>query len=230
MTESEWLTSSDLQKMLEHLRGNTSDRKLRLFACACCRQVWHLLTDERSQRAVEVAERFADGMATKEELAAAWAASSVASSGAAARWAASSAAWALAWTATSSVVRDTAWTVAQDAARAKQAALLRDIFGNPWQPVTIRNGELTLAVRWGQLHEHYPGAAPRVSPWLTWHDGLIPQMARQMYDSRDFSMMPVLADALEEVGCTNEGILRHCRQPAEHVRGCWIVDLILGKE
>jgi hypothetical protein len=55
-------------------------------------------------------------------------------------------------------------------------------------------------------------------------------MARQMYDSRDFSMMPVLADALEEAGCANEGILRHCRQPAEHVRGCWIVDLILGKE
>jgi hypothetical protein len=66
--------------------------------------------------------------------------------------------------------------------------------------------------------------------WLTWHDGLLVSMAQKMYDSRDFTDMPVLADALEEAGCTNQDILRHCREPGEHVRGCWIVDLLLGKE
>jgi hypothetical protein len=65
--------------------------------------------------------------------------------------------------------------------------------------------------------------------WLTWHDGLLVSMARQMYDSRDFSDMPVLADALEEAGCQDQDILGHCRSGFEHVRGCWVVDLILGK-
>jgi hypothetical protein len=65
---------------------------------------------------------------------------------------------------------------------------------------------------------------------LSWHDGLLVSMSRQMYDSRDFSDMPVLGDALEEAGCTDADILGHCRSAGEHVRGCWIVDLLLGKE
>ena len=50
-----------------------------------------------------------------------------------------------------------------------------------------------------------------------------------MYESRNFARMPTLADALEEAGCTNADILAHCRQPGEHVRGCWVLDLLLGK-
>src|SRR5262245_48126317 len=68
MTEDEWLTATDLMPMLEFLRGKASDRKLRLFAVACCRRIWHLMRDGRNRNAVEHSERVADGMATQEMM------------------------------------------------------------------------------------------------------------------------------------------------------------------
>jgi hypothetical protein len=85
---------------------------------------------------------------------------------------------------------------------ANQAALLRDIFGNPFRPVPL-------------------------SP--DWRTDTAVAIARQTYDSRDFSAMPILADALQDAGCDNDDILAHCRGPGPHVRGCWVVDLVLGK-
>src|SRR5581483_3527580 len=81
--------------------------------------------------------------------------------------------------------------------------LLREIFGNPFRPVTVN------------------------STWLTSN---VISLAQTIYDERAFDRMPILADALEDAGCTNAEILQHCRQPGEHVRGCWVVDLLLGKE
>ena len=69
MTDQEWLACTDPQAMLEFLRGQTSDRKLRLFACASCRRIWPLMEDNRTRMAVEVAERYADGWINEEELA-----------------------------------------------------------------------------------------------------------------------------------------------------------------
>jgi hypothetical protein len=90
-------------------------------------------------------------------------------------------------------------------ARSRQAELLRDLFGNPFRPLNLDPS------------------------WLSWRDGTIPKLAEAIYDERAFDRLPILADALEDAGCTNEDILTHCRQPGEHVRGCWVVDLLLGK-
>jgi hypothetical protein len=91
--------------------------------------------------------------------------------------------------------------------RAAHSDLLRCIVGPlPFRPVSI---------------------APT---WLVWNSGTIPKLAQAIYDERRFANLPILADALEEAGCDSADILFHCRQPGEHVRGCWVVDLLLGKE
>ena len=63
-----------------------------------------------------------------------------------------------------------------------------------------------------------------------WRTTTVVALARRMYESRDFASMPILADALEDIGCDNAAIFEHCRSPNRHVRGCWVVDLLLGKE
>jgi len=80
--------------------------------------------------------------------------------------------------------------------------LLRDVFGDPFRPAAL---------------------AP------DWRTDTAVQLARQMYDGRDFALMPILADALQDAGCENADILTHCRGSGPHVRGCWVVDLVLGK-
>jgi hypothetical protein len=63
-----------------------------------------------------------------------------------------------------------------------------------------------------------------------WRTSTAVALAQQMYDSRDFNVMPILADALQDAGCENEDVLDHCRAAdGVHVRGCWVVDLVLGK-
>jgi hypothetical protein len=86
-----------------------------------------------------------------------------------------------------------------------QLALLHDVFGNPFRPLDL-----------------YP-------TWLAWNGGTIPKLAQAIYDERRFADLPILADALEEAGCDNADVLAHCRSEGQHVRGCWVVDLLLGK-
>jgi hypothetical protein len=85
-----------------------------------------------------------------------------------------------------------------------QMRLVRDIFGNPFRP-------LMFSPEW-------------------WTDTAV-SLARQMYDAREFSAMPILADAIQDAGCNSDDILAHCRDTSlAHVRGCWVVDLVLGKQ
>ena len=223
MTESEWLACTDPQQILEFVRDRASDRKRRLFTCTCCRRVWDALTDERSRSAVEAAERYADGLAGREELAAqAEAAEAPASAVASARareavvspvphvtQAALAAAgeradatiWA-AW-ATSEATR------VPDQERRHQCALLRDLV-NPFRPVT---------------------------PEPAWSTPQVVALAQAAYEQRelpagtlDTTRLAVLADALEEAGCDQADLPAHLRGPGPHVRGCWAVDLLLGRE
>jgi hypothetical protein len=197
--------------MLEFLRasGWASERKLRLFATACCRRTWRLLTDGRSRKAVEVAERYADGRANQRELrfafscaADAYAASSNTTDAQAAAGAANAAR------------PEAGYYSRYVTPRKEHPALLRDLFGPlPFRPP--------------------PSLAPSV---LTWNDGCIAKLAKALYEERslpestlDAGQLAVLADALEEAGCTNADILSHLRGPGPHVRGCWPVDAILGK-
>jgi hypothetical protein len=90
-------------------------------------------------------------------------------------------------------------------AEASQVLLLKDIVGNPFRAVVVNPG------------------------WLAWNDGTVVRIAQGIYDERAFDRLPVLGDALEEAGCDNDDILDHCRQPGQHVRGCWLVDLLTGR-
>jgi hypothetical protein len=83
---------------------------------------------------------------------------------------------------------------------------LRDIVGNPFRPVCLDPA------------------------WLARDDGIVLKLAQALYRERRFGDLPVLADALEEAGCTEEAVLTHCRGGGEHVPGCWVVDLVLGRE
>jgi hypothetical protein len=207
MTEAEWKACPDPQTLLEFLRGRVSDRKLRLFAAACCRRVWHRLSDARCRQAVEVAEEYADGLAGVDDLA---------SSGKSARdaWklpadaAAREVAGTDAWGAAAAVAHYSSWVAGGPRAceLLVQAGLLRDVAGNPFRPLAVNPS------------------------WLAWRDGLPVSMARHLYQSREFADLPVLADALEDSGCNDADLLNHLRGPGLHVRGCWALDLILGKE
>jgi hypothetical protein len=92
-----------------------------------------------------------------------------------------------------------------EAERAAQTSVLRDIVGNPFHRVAVE------------------------ATWLSWHGGAVPKLAQAIYDGRVFGRMPALADALEGAGCADPDILEHCRTGGEHVRGCWVVDLLLEK-
>jgi hypothetical protein len=225
MTEPQWLACADPAPMLEFLRGKASDRKLRLFACGCCRRVWQLLACEESRKAVEAAEGYAGGGLGEKELALAAYAARLA-------WAfarrhhqecAASAAYAAAllaqqegFTQAADAALDAAsgnwnyahawddWQAARKAEGHEQARLLRDLI------VLCAAPALTASV-------------------LAWNDRTVPRLAQAVYDERAFGRLPILADALLDAGCEDEALIQHCRSPGPHVRGCWAVDLIMGK-
>jgi hypothetical protein len=211
MTEAEWLTCEDSMTMLMFLREYASDRKFRLFGASCYRNRWATITvAEVRWDVLRASEAFADRRITKAEFK--LARKKVTDhngpfvSGEALEVAARSAqdcsggTWS--WITTSAGYE--CKVVHQYPEEiAAQCVLIRDIFGNPFRPVAF-----------------FP----------SWRTSTVLALAKGMYESRDFSAMPILADALQDAGCDSNDILNHCRdEKAKHVRGCWVVDLVLEK-
>jgi hypothetical protein len=248
--EATWLTASDPAPMLAFLQstGRASERKLRLFACACCRQVWHLLPDERSRRAVVVAEALADGNASEAETQAAGdAAAEVTGDGVPAvpqplGWRAARAADHLLPLPEESWQLNIAWEYVATALEGEQ--LIRE-GANPelldaWSEKSVESGRPMgwtatnpSAVLAGNLRDIFGNpfaVAPRIdASVLRWNDGCVVRMAEGIYQGRAFERMGVLHDALLDAGCDNDEVLSHCRDQGEHVPGCWVLDLLLNK-
>lgn len=210
-----WGRSEHPRHMLGLLReaGRPSDRVLQLFACACVRQVWDHLTDERGRRAIEAAEHYAD-VPEEDRVLSLLEVMRI--------WDAAGAEWGVIHDPMRWATEYSDWAAAfasepgrQEERRRSQAALLRDLFGDPFrQP-------------------------PAVDPaWLTWNDGTLRKLAAAAYEHRflpsghlDPARLALFADALEDAGCrTDAEILTHLRGEGPHVRGCWAVDLLLGRD
>jgi hypothetical protein len=211
MTERKWLDATDPGSMLRHLERTSEDRrKLRLFACACCRRTRSVLKSKETRNLLEMTELFADGLVRRgevEKLREHWLRRlDTVVMGWRQRALASTTDLAMRWR-LSEMARAVCGQVATAANRPEfelkqHGKLLRDIFGNPFRPVAF-------------------------DP--SWRTSTAIGIAATMYDSRDFAPMPILADALEDAGCDHPDVLAHCRGPGPHVRGCWVVDLVLGK-
>jgi hypothetical protein len=220
MTEADWLACTDPQPMLEFLRDKASDRKLRLFAVACCWRHRQRVRDWVGYRdSVEATERFADGIISHLD----WndARRTLIGYTIDNRLVCSDAqSWKDALEMAtdcdyfdpsfeldppaedSTDFRIRRWKAVVQHERRCRSDMLRDIFGNPFRPASI-------------------DSAHRTPPVI--------QLASAIYDQRAFDRLPELAIALEQAGCHDPGILEHCRSGCEHVRGCWLLDLVLRK-
>lgn len=223
MTEQEWLRLDRPQQILKALPpGRQSQRKLRLFGCACVRRVWDIITDKRGRHAVETTERFVDGLTNQQALAMAagkanWAVQYAV--GVAPQSALRAASLIAGPVLSNHDIRSLIETAvgcarcAEDDAELAcqaQAAFLRCVIGNRFRPVSIDPAWLTPSVLF---------------------------MSQAAYENRNLpsgtlenTRLAAIADALEEAGCHDADILNHCRHPGVHVRGCWVLDLLLGKE
>jgi hypothetical protein len=236
MTESEWNSCNNPQQMIEWLRSRITARKLRLFGVACCRHIWHLLSDDRSRKAVELAEAVADDrdmwIGLQDSLARAREEVVEAVYGPmtgtraelenllADERAACLLVFFLVWRMEQEAFRDTTTIIRYTTGRLSaegrhlcHSDLIRDLFG----PLPFREVYINLA-------------------WRTWNGGTVQRIAQTIYAERelpsgtlDNSLLAVLADALLDAGCDNEEVLAHCRGMGPHVRGCWVLDLLLGK-
>jgi hypothetical protein len=212
MTEAEWRACDSLGSALGFIENHISDRKLRLFSCACCRRVWdHLNVLDRGF--IESAERIIDGTGTVLDIA------QVGEVERGWNHPTSPTSWMflgslfhprrsrtpvqIQWSVSHRLQpgegRNTATTRSEEQS---QLALLRDIAGNPFRSIAFSPESRT--------------------------DTAV-SLARMVYESREFSAMPILADALQDAGCDDDDLLNHCRSDGPHVRGCWVVDLVLGK-
>jgi hypothetical protein len=214
LTAADWPTCSDPNRLLTHVAGRMSERKLRLVTVAAARLVWDTITSEMRE-AVDTAERLADGQASAEELQ--WFRDRLfpflhgRGPAGVQKWSTAGPdrdAFFLVFAATdpSQMVRRLhntgVWSLGSAAHSGRVAPLVRDIVGDPFHPATFEPA---------------------------WRTADVIGLAEAAYERRAFDRLPILADALEDAGCQDQSILTHCRSGGPHVRGCWVVDLALGR-
>ena len=207
MNEEEWVMSADPDSMLEFLRGKGKERKLRLFLCSCCRRQRHTPLP-KELAAVTVAEALADGETdeTARVDSEQFIRSLLPEHGG---WSTYTLfAWSLNTSSSSPLDTVLTWLIpgaieARLICSDDVKSILHDIFGDCLHSITINPA---------------------------WHTSTVLALATGIYQEKAFHRMPILADALQDAGCDNEDILYHCRQPGEHVRGCWLIDLLTGRE
>jgi hypothetical protein len=243
-SERDWLEAAEpdvtLSQMFvtdeEDLSGRRmllpSNRKLRLFGCGCCRRIWHLLSPDWAKDCVLIGEAYADGIVCETELKrrflkapesllglGGWHVERVAEAASAAGEARSL--WAL---------------VAARDVSAPDGGMKEADFPRPWRrgrqwcPERSDQDSVELVAQAALLRDVYGNPFRLTSIDPMWRTRPVLALAQEMYDSRDFSPMPIFSDALVEAGCEDEAIMAHCRSGEPHVRGCWVVDLILEKE
>jgi hypothetical protein len=213
MTEAEWLASDDVWAMVRDVAPRTTDRKFRLFGVACCRLLGRVPANPEFIEALEAAEEFVDRKANKAALRRArqavrsvrpqsWGGRKSAECWAALRLAELAATEKMSWTVLGELDEFVTRDLIPEKSRPPGPALARCLFGNLYGAPKLGVGEKSSNVL---------------------------ELARAVYDDRAFERLPILADALEESGCVDAGILAHCREDSVHARGCWVLDLILGK-
>jgi hypothetical protein len=239
MNKDEWLAELDFTRHIQFMEAKLSARKARLLAAAFCRKIGHLHNEPHIHRAIEMAEDFADGNCSLQVLedyrqkcrvtairARDTFTLTSAQPGDAMKWIMlSDIAWAAAYTTTTpvpveKVAQRTAEILALGLSGESQALIVRqDMMRN-----TERNAEFRALV-WDITGNPFRTAQLRDD----WRTSTATALARAMYETRDFSPMPILADALQDAGCDNSAVLDHCRDPkGVHVRGCWVVDALLS--
>jgi hypothetical protein len=212
VNESAWQTCPEPERMLAFVGERSSERKLRLFACACCRAVGY--PRRLVRRAIEVGERYADGLVTPAQRETACDAV-LESSERDPEWEAP--VYAVTERLTMRTAQEAALSAREesedmgDLEKSDQACLLRDLF-NPFRP-------------------------PRIEcAWRSWHGGTVADLARAAYEHRqlpsghlDHDRLNILADAPEEADCTDAELQDHLRGARPHYRGCWALDGLLGR-
>jgi hypothetical protein len=280
MTEEESLDRTGPSEFLTYMHGKATDRKLRLFSCACCRHVWDRLS-AADQMIVPLVEQWADGHFDLEELRRRLDAQNpqfledewndneswyelrrrlrgdhpellnddsdqftyieqygswfpelllLPNAGRTARLT------------SGPMLKNAKWIPLEPFKNRRRHIKPNDVgawlnswdeVGDEWVAASERAWEAELDWQVDILHDLFGNHFVSVSldpSWLSWNGAVVPRLARCIYDERRFEDLPILGDALEEAGCGNNDILRHCRVKREHVRGCWVVDLLLGNK